>query len=89
EGSEVFARVEDSGVGIPPEELEAIFEEFHQVEGHLTRRYGGLGLGLSIARNLVRLHGGRIWAESEGPGRGARFTIALPAVVPPQEEGKN
>ena len=86
EGDEVFARVEDNGVGIPPEELEAIFEEFHQAENHLTRRYGGLGLGLSIARDLVRLHGGRIWAESEGPGRGARFTIALPAAPPPQKQ---
>ncbi len=81
-GREAWVQVEDNGIGIPSEELEAIFDEFHQVENHLTRRHGGLGLGLSIARNLIRLHEGRIWAESRGPGKGARFTIALPLTTP-------
>lgn len=74
----VWILVQDSGVGIPADQLERIFEEFHQVEDHMTRRHGGMGLGLSIARALVEAHGGRIWAESEGQGRGSTFIINLP-----------
>ncbi|MCS6835896.1 MAG: GAF domain-containing sensor histidine kinase [Anaerolineae bacterium] len=70
--------VSDTGIGIEAHQLERIFEEFYQVEDHMTRRHGGLGIGLSIARAIVNAHGGRIWAESDGLGRGARFTIALP-----------
>jgi len=70
--------VSDTGIGIEAHQLERIFEEFYQVEDHMTRRHGGLGIGLSIARAIVDAHGGRIWAESEGLGRGARFIIALP-----------
>jgi len=82
---EVWISVSDSGIGFPPEEREKIFEEFYQVEDHLTRHYGGIGLGLAIARALVEAHGGRIWAESAGPGRGATFTLSLPldADLPP------
>ncbi len=58
--------------------LEKIFEVFYQEDDHMTRRYGGLGLGLSIARELVTLHGGRIWAESDGLGKGSVFQIVLP-----------
>jgi signal transduction histidine kinase len=68
--------VADSGIGIPPRELPRIFDRFYQVETHLTRRYGGMGLGLSVAKAMIELHGGRIWAESEG--RGSRFTFLLP-----------
>jgi signal transduction histidine kinase len=68
--------VADNGIGIPPRELPRIFERFYQVETHLTRRYGGMGLGLSVAKAMIELHGGRIWAESEG--RGSRFTFLLP-----------
>ncbi len=68
--------VMDNGIGIPPRELPRIFERFYQVETHLTRRYGGMGLGLSVAKAMIELHGGRIWAESEG--RGSRFTFLLP-----------
>ncbi len=75
---EVWVVVEDNGFGIPKDELANIFNEFYQVEDHMTRRYGGLGLGLAIARGLVELHGGRIWAESDGPGQGSRFTTVLP-----------
>jgi signal transduction histidine kinase len=74
----VWIVVQDTGVGIPQDQLERVFEEFHQVEDHMTRRHGGMGLGLSIARALVEAHGGRIWAESEGPGRGSTFYISLP-----------
>jgi len=75
---EVMVSITDTGRGISPENLEKIFEVFYQVDDHMTRRYGGLGLGLSIARELVNLHGGRIWAESEGLGKGATFRVVLP-----------
>lgn len=78
----VVIRVRDSGEGIPPEQLEAIFEPFVQVRRSRGRqRPVGTGLGLAICRQIVALHGGRIWAESEGPGRGSTFTVSLPAVV--------
>lgn len=70
--------VADTGPGIPPQALPRIFDQFYQAEPVSTRRHEGLGLGLSIAKGLVELHGGRLWAESE-PGRGAAFTFTLPA----------
>ena len=78
ERGEIWTRVKDNGVGIPKNELENIFREFYQVEDHMIRRYGGMGLGLAIARGLIELHGGRIWAESDGPDRGATFIVVLP-----------
>lgn len=78
---EIMVSVADTGRGISPENLEKIFEVFYQVDDHMTRRYGGLGLGLSIAKELVTLHGGRIWAESEGLGEGATFRVVLPKNV--------
>jgi len=78
---EVMVSIADKGRGISQENLEKIFEVFYQVDDHMTRRYGGLGLGLSIARELVTLHGGRIWAESEGLGEGATFRVVLPKTV--------
>jgi signal transduction histidine kinase len=77
-GSEAWIRVSDNGPGIPPDKLEQIFEPFVQVEDHMTRRHQGMGLGLTIAKAIVGAHGGRIWAESDGPGRGAVFTVAVP-----------
>ncbi len=74
--------VTDNGIGIPARELPRIFERFYQVETHLTRRYGGMGLGLSVAKSMIELHGGRIWAESE-EGKGSTFTFLVPA-APPQ-----
>jgi signal transduction histidine kinase len=76
--NDVLVSVSDTGRGIAPENLEKIFEVFFQEDDHMTRRYGGLGLGLSIARELVRLHEGKIWAESEGLGKGSTFRILLP-----------
>jgi len=80
-GTEVQVAVTDNGVGISPEFLPHVFERFQQADTSATRSHGGLGLGLSIARNLVEMHGGRIWAESEGEGRGATFTIAFPVLA--------
>ena len=74
---EVIFAVADTGVGIPSEALSDIFEEFHQVDGSLSRRQGGAGLGLAISRRFVELHGGRIWVESE-VGRGSVFSFSLP-----------
>jgi hypothetical protein len=75
---EVWTRVKDTGIGIPASELKNIFEKFYQVEDHMVRRYGGMGLGLSIAKGLVDLHRGRIWAESEGENKGTTIVIVLP-----------
>jgi signal transduction histidine kinase len=76
-GNEVWVSVRDTGIGIPPREQERIFDRFYQVEPSLTRRFGGMGLGLSIAKGMVDLHGGRIWVESV-EGMGSSFTFALP-----------
>lgn len=71
----------DDGVGIPKNDLERIFERFFQVEGHMTRKYGGMGLGLSVAQMMVEAHGGRIGVESE-EGKGSTFSILLPSSGP-------
>jgi signal transduction histidine kinase len=76
-GEEIWVVVMDTGVGIPQRDYERIFNRFYQVEPSLTRRYEGMGLGLSIAKSMVELHGGRIWVESI-VGKGSRFTIVLP-----------
>ncbi|RPJ28886.1 MAG: GAF domain-containing sensor histidine kinase [Chloroflexi bacterium] len=68
--------VTDNGIGIPARDLPRVFERFFQVETHLTRRYGGMGLGLSVAKAMIELHGGRIWVESE-EGKGSTFTFLL------------
>lgn len=69
--------VSDDGIGIPAKDLPRVFERFFQVETHLTRRYGGMGLGLAVAKSMIDLHDGRIWAESE-EGKGSTFTFLLP-----------
>lgn len=68
----------DQGVGIPAGEQERIFERFHRADTRLSRSTAGVGLGLYITRSIVEGHGGRIWAESAGPGRGSTFTLMLP-----------
>ena len=80
QGAEAVVAVRDSGVGIPASELSNIFKDFYQVQDHMTRRHGGLGLGLAMAHDIVSQHGGRIWAFSDGPNLGATFQIVLPRV---------
>lgn len=77
----VQVAIQDSGVGIPPLELENVFKEFYQVEDHMRRRHGGMGLGLAIARGLVHLHDGHIWAESAGENQGTTLHVVLPQAV--------
>jgi len=78
DGQWVAVSVSDTGIGIAPEHIPLIFEEFRQIDQSATREFGGTGLGLAIAHRLVALHGGRIWVDSE-PGVGSTFTFTLPA----------
>jgi PAS domain S-box-containing protein len=75
--------VEDDGAGIRPDFLPHVFDRFQQADASRARRFGGLGLGLSIVKNLVQFHGGTVRAESGGEGQGARFTVVLPLAAPP------
>ena len=75
--------VSDNGVGIPTPFLPWVFEPFRQADASTTRRFGGLGLGLSIAKHLVEAHGGNIAVHSAGENRGASFTVRLPIIAPP------
>lgn len=78
DSTEAWIMIRDNGIGLAANEMERVFEPFYQVEDHMTRRHGGIGIGLSIARALVEANGGRIWASSQGPKQGSTFTIALP-----------
>jgi PAS domain S-box-containing protein len=73
--------ISDSGIGMTPEQLERLFRPFEQGSEDITRRFGGLGLGLAISKALVDAHGGKLQAHSEGEGCGARFTVTLPSVA--------
>ena len=77
-GSELVLSVKDSGVGISPEDLDSIFELFVRVGPEFSRRQGGLGIGLSLVRTMVNLHGGRVHARSAGAGQGSEFIVNLP-----------
>ena len=81
DGSHAEVTVSDTGQGISPEFLPHVFDRFRQADSSTTRRHGGLGLGLSIVRDLVEMHGGTIRAESFGEGLGATFTVRLPMVT--------
>lgn len=77
--------ITDSGEGISPEFLPNIFERFSQADSSTRRRYGSLGLGLSIVKSLVEMHGGRVEARSDGKGKGATFIVMLPIIGTKQE----
>jgi two-component system sensor histidine kinase SenX3 len=78
DGKFVSVRVKDEGPGIPKTELKRVFRRFHRVPGPLASRVKGTGLGLYIVRSVAKRHGGRAWADSEGPGRGSVFVLQLP-----------
>jgi signal transduction histidine kinase/HAMP domain-containing protein len=79
DADKVLIAVKDTGIGIPPDQLETIFQEFAQVDASTTRKAGGTGLGLPISRRLVEMHGGRLWAESSGvAGEGSTFFVEMP-----------
>lgn len=84
EGSEVRVSVKDTGVGIPPDLLPRIFDLFIQVERSLERSQGGLGIGLTLVKQLVAMHEGTVSASSDGPGRGSEFVVRLPVMVETQ-----
>jgi signal transduction histidine kinase len=87
EAGGVRLTVADQGIGLPPAELEAIFEPFNRASNAARENLPGLGLGLSICRSLAERHGGRIWAESAGEGQGTRFSLWLPAGERIEESG--
>jgi len=78
EGGDVRLAIADNGIGIPIDDLQRVFAPFYQADRGTTRQYGGLGIGLTLCQAIVEAHGGRIWAESEGPGKGSTFHVALP-----------
>jgi signal transduction histidine kinase len=78
QGKKVLIWVQDKGIGIPVDKLQKVFEEFYQIEPPNTRRHGGLGIGLTIAKGLIEAQDGKIWAESEGEGKGSTFYVELP-----------
>ncbi len=78
-------RIEDTGIGLAPELLPIVFDPFKQSQSPSRREYPGLGLGLAIAKQIVELHGGRIWAASPGEGQGATFFVVLPRVAPREQ----
>jgi CheY-like chemotaxis protein/anti-sigma regulatory factor (Ser/Thr protein kinase) len=81
EAGEVVVRIADSGIGIAPAELVRVFDRFYQGRTPSARSLGGLGIGLSLVRRLVLMHGGSVEAHSEGPGRGSEFVVRLPIVA--------
>ena len=86
EGSAVAISVRDTGAGIPPEMLPQVFELFTQVDRHSNRSQGGLGIGLTLVRSLVEMHGGSVQARSDGVGRGSEFIVRLPLAAPQAAE---
>lgn len=81
QSDEIWLTVRDEGIGLEPSHFERIFEEFFQVEDHMTRRHNGMGLGLAIAKATALAHEGRIWVESEGLNQGCTFYLCLPLVI--------
>jgi len=87
EGDEVIVKVRDTGIGIPADKLPRIFDIFMQVDRSLERSQGGLGIGLTLVRQLVQMHGGSVEVLSDGPGTGSEFIVRLPSVVVAKPDG--
>jgi CheY-like chemotaxis protein/two-component sensor histidine kinase len=87
DGETAVVRVQDTGVGIPPDLLPRVFDLFTQADRSLDRAQGGLGIGLSLVKMLVELHGGQVAAHSGGPGRGSEFVVRLPLTDAPVGDG--
>src|SRR5438105_14212810 len=77
QGAELLISVRDTGIGVPPDDAERIFESFQQGQSGISGKYQGTGLGLAISRRLVEMHGGRLWVKST-PGQGSTFTFTIP-----------
>jgi PAS domain S-box-containing protein len=88
DGGAVEVRVKDTGIGIAPEALPHVFDLFTQADRALDRSQGGLGIGLTLVKSLVDMHGGSVRAHSEGPGRGSEFVVRLPALPEERAEGR-
>ncbi len=78
DSTEVYVSVSDTGIGLAQDQLECIFDRFYQVDMSTTRGFSGMGIGLALVKEIVVRHGGRVWAESEGPGKGLTITFTLP-----------
>ena len=85
DGTNAKVTVQDNGLGIEPAFLPSVFDRFRQADSSTTRSFGGLGLGLAIVRHLVELHGGTVWADSEGGGKGATFSAMFPLLPEPTQ----
>lgn len=88
EGQDAVIRVSDNGLGIPPAMINRVFELFVQGDQSLARSEGGLGIGLTLVRSLVEMHGGTVEARSDGPGRGSEMVVRLPVLVPERAESR-
>ena len=81
EGNDAVVKVKDTGIGIPPDKLRTVFEMFSQIDRPLERSRGGLGIGLTLVKRLVEVHGGSVEVISEGEGRGSEFVVRLPVAL--------
>lgn len=88
-GDEIIVRVRDTGIGIPADKLPNIFDIFMQVDRSLERSQGGLGIGLTLVRQLVQMHGGSVEVHSDGPGHGSEFVVRLPVVIVAKPDGQS
>ena len=83
--ADIIISIKDTGIGLEAKSRDLIFESFGQVENNLTRKFEGTGLGLAITKNLVKLHGGKIWVESDGLGKGSTFSFTIPITLTREE----
>jgi CheY-like chemotaxis protein/anti-sigma regulatory factor (Ser/Thr protein kinase) len=88
-GDEIVVKVRDTGIGIPADKLPNIFDIFMQVDRSLERSQGGLGIGLTLVRQLVQMHGGSVEVRSDGPGHGSEFIVRLPVVIVAKPDGQS